>query len=170
MNRVLAVLGVCSVFALADCGGGGDGAGNASCRSEYQRYVDCGLLEGGFLGTCHSQLETQFARCEASCVVDATCGQLEDYICNEDPNACLASCAAEKFHCSNGTQISVLKECDGLDDCFDFSDEENCDLPVFRCSEFSGDKIAGGQVCDGSCDCASCIDEDECGEFTCIEP
>lgn len=166
MNRVLAVLAVCSMFALADCGGG-DSGGNASCRSEYQRYVDCGLFEGGFSGTCHTQPETQYARCVSACVGDATCQVLEDFVCDHDPNSCLSQCESDDFECDNGRLVDSLDQCDGEDDCFDFSDEDDCQLTVFRCSEFSPEKIDGGQVCDNLCDCQNCSDEDECGQFAC---
>ena len=157
------------MFALADCGGG-ESAGNASCRSELQRYLDCGLFDGGFEGTCHSELETQYARCKAACVEDASCSELEDFICNDDPNSCLNHCASDNFRCDSGQEVDSQDECNGAFDCNDLSDEADCDVPIFRCSDFSPQKIDGDQVCNGSCDCAeNCSDEDECGQFTCVE-
>jgi hypothetical protein len=166
MKYTLTGIALLSMLALANCGGG-DGNGNASCRSEHQRYIDCGIWEGGYTGTCHTQPDTQYATCVSACVADATCGELEDFVCRDDPNTCLRRCENDDFDCTNGRHVAALDQCDGDDDCFDGSDEEGCALSFFRCSEFSPVKIDGGQVCNGQCDCDECIDEAECGEFTC---
>ena len=166
MKYTVSAIALLSTLVLANCGGG-DSVGNASCRSEYQHYIDCGIWEGGFTGTCHTQPETQYAQCVSACEAVASCGEIEDFQCRQDPNGCLRACENDNFDCANGRHIDTLEQCDGKDDCFDNSDEEGCALPVFRGGEFSPIKIDGGQVCDDNCNCPDCSDETECGEFTC---
>lgn len=45
-------------------------------------------------------------------------------------NFCLtfvvSTCRPDEFRCSDGTCINLVKECDGVRDCVDNSDENNC--------------------------------------------
>ena len=107
MKYSVLAIALISMTVLANCGGG-EGAGNASCRSTYQRYLDCGVFDGGFEGTCHSQLETQYARCVADCVAVASCGDLEDFICNDNANSCLHQCEVADFECANGRNVDAI--------------------------------------------------------------
>ncbi|MFN2425721.1 MAG: hypothetical protein ABR587_04670 [Candidatus Binatia bacterium] len=175
MKRTAQWIALFSLVALVDCGGG-SGAGNASCRGTYQRYADCGIFDGGASGTCHSKPETEFDQCLSECVNLASCAELEDYQCNGNPTACIASCLNTPFVCNSGQTVEALDQCDAdpdfpddpsAFDCADGSDERNCEVPIFRCGQMLDD-ILGTQVCDGLPDCPDGIDEDECGEFVCF--
>lgn len=167
IRRATRLVAVLSLFALANCGGG-DGAGNASCRGILKAYADCGVFEGGTL-TCHAVAERDLDVCIAACVNEAECDDIVEYVCDDDPNGCIANCFDEEFSCDDGESIDTQFQCDGIADCEDGSDEDGCDPSKFRCAQF-GEEISGNRVCDGTFDCPNGADEDEieCGEYTCL--
>src|SRR5690349_14796959 len=71
MKRSVHWIALVSLVTLANCGGG-DGAGNASCRGKIKTYAECGVWEGG-AANCHQFPETQYDTCIASCVQDMSC-------------------------------------------------------------------------------------------------
>jgi hypothetical protein len=167
MKRSVHWIALFSLVTLANCGGGGgEGAGNASCRSKLQAYADCGVWEGG-TANCHNSPETQYDNCIASCVNSMTCALIEDWVCFDDPNNCILNCENQAFACEDGDFVDSADQCDGEIDCDDGSDEENCNVTIFRCQAFGGN-IEGTRVCDGIVDCPSGLDEDDCGEPICF--
>ncbi|KAF7998295.1 hypothetical protein HCN44_009693 [Aphidius gifuensis] len=85
------------------------------------------------------------------------CNMLGECLNSEDE----ANCTCADFL---KTQLLVHKICDGILDCWDYSDEENCDWCTkgqFVCgnSQFCVDQ---GKVCDGTWDCPSGEDEKKC--------
>lgn len=165
MKRIVGLVALFSLVTLANCGGG-DGAGNASCRGILKKYDACGVYSGG-VNNCHAEPEREYDQCFAACVQDATCQQIEDYVCGGDTTTCMNLCAAEDLICRNGRHVDALDECDGFDDCGDESDENGCQLSIFRCA-VQGEEIPGGQVCDGEINCANGADEEDCGQYHCF--
>ena len=90
------------------------------------------------------------------------------------------NCTSSQFECDGGKCISNSHVCDGVQDCVDFSDEnENCTckLDEFRCND--GKCISNSLVCDRVQDCDDFSDENEnctcksdefrCNDGTCID-
>nr|WBR46502.1 vitellogenin receptor [Coccinella septempunctata] len=80
------------------------------------------------------------------------------------------SCTENQFSCITGnTCIEKRKRCDGIHDCRDMSDEENCeyilctDSMFFKCK--NGRCISKSFVCDGQDDCEDYSDEEQCKDF-----
>ncbi|XP_066273302.1 laminin subunit gamma-1-like isoform X2 [Branchiostoma lanceolatum] len=91
--------------------------------------------------------------------------------------ACLAvqasseGCDSEKeFECTNGFCIDKSRRCNGIFECLDFSDEDNCLGSKCQPGEFlctSGECISGELRCNGSPDCPDESDEDGCVKILC---
>jgi len=166
MKRSVHWIALFSLVTLANCGGGGEGAGNAACRSKIKIYAECGVWEGGS-AACHNNPETQFEVCLSDCVNDMTCALVEEYVCFDDPNNCILNCENQAFACDDGDFVDTHDECDGEIDCDDGSDENFCNATIFRCGAFGGN-IEGTRVCDDVVDCPSGTDEEDCGEPICF--
>ena len=70
-------------------------------------------------------------------------------------------CPTFLFHCkAEGYCISYVNICDGSKDCFDGSDEINCDYMYFECS--NGQKIHVQFTCDNIFHCEDKSDEIPC--------
>ena len=82
-------------------------------------------------------------------------------------NSCLAP---NFFKCSNDKCILNRARCDGVNDCLDFSDEQNC--PTYHCNQDqfkcrNGTCIPSNKRCDGKYDCSDFSDEMRCPQTTC---
>jgi hypothetical protein len=166
MNRALSLLALCSLLALADCGGG-SGAGNASCRGILNREKDCGAWTGGTT-SCHKEPETQLDQCIGKCLEESSCADVQDYACFGATNPCIDDCLfTDDFVCDNGQHIQPILQCDGTPDCSDGSDEDGCQLGMFRCDNYGQELIDPLLVCDGNSNCSTGKDEEDCGEKVC---
>ncbi|XP_019409279.1 PREDICTED: low-density lipoprotein receptor-related protein 2 [Crocodylus porosus] len=89
--------------------------------------------------------------------------------CIEDPSnePPTLQCGSYSFSCGNGRCVPRHYQCDGVDDCHDNSDEQNCGslnnscaLSAFTCS--NGQCIPGRWRCDKHNDCLDGSDEQHC--------
>ncbi|KAJ8916703.1 hypothetical protein NQ315_013907 [Exocentrus adspersus] len=88
-----------------------------------------------------------------------------------------SSCAANEFRCSDGICIDVSFRCDTVPDCFDNSDERNCDSTLSVCGDGNvtcqDGSCVPGKRCDHIFDCLDNSDEVGCeglcslSEFRC---
>ena len=53
--------------------------------------------------------------------------EVDAVICEKHSNPSDDGCQPNHFKCSDGTCILIIYKCDFIDDCFDLSDEENCE-------------------------------------------
>ncbi|XP_077863476.1 atrial natriuretic peptide-converting enzyme-like [Saccoglossus kowalevskii] len=92
------------------------------------------------------------------------------------------TCDVMEFRCNDGRCIHVSGKCDGANDCWDESDEDNCNYHDGDCNEFqyrcndNSKCIPLGWRCDDTNDCPDASDEADCyqtstrcsySEFTC---
>ena len=72
-------------------------------------------------------------------------------------------CPPRTFHCRNSRCIPEHQQCNGVNDCGDFSDEVNCGCAPgqFQCKH-NGTCIQGRHKCDFEKDCWDASDEMGC--------
>ncbi|KAK3104524.1 hypothetical protein FSP39_004009 [Pinctada imbricata] len=76
------------------------------------------------------------------------------------------ACPDDKFRCNDGSCIEKIFRCDGQDDCYDASDEQNCPAVTcvgdeFRCAD-NRQCIPRAFVCNQQPDCVDGSDERNC--------
>ena len=72
----------------------------------------------------------------------------------------LSNFLLDVYRCSESEVISLLGSCDGVTDCFDHSDEENCTGITGTIDVYNGEKI-DRQIHIKSCNCRCLIKIDQ---------
>jgi len=136
------------------------------CGSYLSKLKGCGLLAQDARLSC-TEPDNATERCQAECLLDNSCVELESLYCESESTSistCVAACRTEHaLSCGDGTTYPENYRCDGDDDCANGSDEDNC--PTFTCG--SGEQIPRDYRCDYGEDCEDGSDEDNCPSFTC---
>jgi len=149
-----------------------DGAtGDASIAARFlDRLYACGALGPG---EYHPRpVVDDFRRCTTECVIAAPCSDVRHYLCREEAPlidecqfACPVAPVTQAFMCGDGQQVWLGLVCDGLANCANRRDEQDC--PTFTCS--NGDRVLGPARCDGRRGCSDGSDELGCAS-TCPAP
>ncbi|GAA6077980.1 low-density lipoprotein receptor-related protein 2a isoform X1 [Tachysurus ichikawai] len=97
--------------------------------------------------------------------------------CVDDPSSepPTLQCGSNSFSCSNGKCVPTSYQCDGVDDCYDNSDEANCGTNIYNCTGYEFKCANGHQCvnsyyrCDGVFDCNDRSDESGCHQEICSD-
>jgi hypothetical protein len=142
----------------------------ATCVNFIQRLVDCEVVAGTQVSGCEDS--DPRLPCLWDCMEKASCKQIKVAYCNDVLNGyagCVSECHAieEPFQCDDGSQIPLVKACDGTPDCPNGEDED-CTQGYYTCAD--GSQIPESWQCDHLVQCPGGDDEDGCPPgpmFTC---
>ncbi|XP_014667412.1 PREDICTED: low-density lipoprotein receptor-related protein 4-like [Priapulus caudatus] len=77
-------------------------------------------------------------------------------------------CNVDDFVCDSGVCIWLEWRCDGLDDCGDDSDEQNCDTPDRKCRPTSERRCPDGMCVLKKEPCTCLADQQRCDNGNCV--
>lgn len=169
LMRALTLCFVMCSFLVVSCVSGGDGGGGGSavCSRASSKLRGCNLLGMGTWSECEEPVGAG-ERCQANCLLNASCADLSAALCDDSFSAsleaCVNACPDDEFTCDNGETVPMSWQCDGENDCSDGSDEVGCQSTVqtFACGD--GDTIPLDWQCDDEQDCTDGSDEVGCPE------
>ncbi|XP_005093169.1 G-protein coupled receptor GRL101 [Aplysia californica] len=131
----------------------------------YEGWSTCSLLHGDYFYSidCTDVKENVSFICETEMIKQnpgSVCGVKKRFIQNQSPPQ------INTFKCSSGELISEDRECNRVEDCFDGSDELDCNFDLqeeqmFSC-ETGEELVMNSAVCDGIGDCTDESDESFC--------
>jgi hypothetical protein len=155
----------------SDDDGAGPGSSNPSesgpCAELVDKLKSCDLAtESSGTASCKDEL---IPECVVDCIVAASCEDVGLFFCTDQEPAAIASCRSscvnEPLDCGDGSgTYSASWACDGIPDCANGADEEDC---AFLCED--GTAISNAWQCDGIADCSNGEDEVDCISLVCTE-
>jgi hypothetical protein len=147
----------------------GDDGGGSKAEAAKGRLTKCGLLGEGEVNLGEPEADE---KCEADCLIKASCDDLEIIFCatgedqtqvSETLQKCYAACE-QTVDCELVADdfIDAAYKCNYFEECKDGSDEKGCPA-AFKCDD--GATLPPHYECDHEEDCQDGSDEKDCPDY-----